>query len=124
MAISLDTFDEEGQIHPRNKQLPSMRLATAGLNAAYRLYDYPVNGPEPSVINFEKLEDGIQVDITYDKSFIWDPTETEGFYICTEKNVSTCNNIEVRSLWQKVNQNITSNINLKILTKWQSFVIK
>ena len=106
MAVSLDTFDEEGQIHPRNKQLPSKRLATAGLNAAYRLYDYPVNGPEPSVINFEKLEDGIQVDITYDKSFIWDPTETEGFYICTENDVSTCNNIKARSLWQKVNINI------------------
>jgi hypothetical protein len=30
MAVSIDTYDAESGIHPRNKQLVSKRLATSG----------------------------------------------------------------------------------------------
>ena len=105
MAVALDTFDEEGAWHPKNKQIPSRRLAIAGLNTAYQLYEYPVNGPEPILFDFNKLSDGIQIDITYDQSFVWNTTETEGFYICTEKDVSKCNTKQEHGpgKWQKVN---------------------
>ena len=50
MAVSIDTFDRESGIHPRNKQLVSSRLATAGLNVAYGQTQYPTQGPFPSSI--------------------------------------------------------------------------
>jgi len=50
MSVSIDTFDRESGIHPRNKQLVSSRLATAGLNVAYGQKQYPSNGPFPSII--------------------------------------------------------------------------
>ena len=59
MAVSLDTYDEESGIHPRNKQLPSKRLASAGLNVAYGLTEWPTNGPFPEAVsfNFEETAD-------------------------------------------------------------------
>ena len=84
MAVSLDTYDAESQLHPRNKQLPSKRLATAGLNVAYGLDQFPTNGPFPTLIDFTLLSEGIQVDILYDQSFTWDPSETSGFYMCMQ----------------------------------------
>ena len=69
MGVAIDTYDEESGIHPRNKQLTSKRLAVAGLNVAYGMTDYPTNGPYPEVWNIVPLEDGIQVDILYDKPF-------------------------------------------------------
>lgn len=95
MAVSLDTYDAESQLHPRNKQLPSKRLATAGLNVAYGLDQFPTNGPFPTLIDFTLLSEGIQVDILYDQSFTWDPSETSGFYMCMQ---SEC---DWRG-WQKV----------------------
>jgi len=50
MAVSIDTFDEEFTLHPRNKQLVSSRLAIAGLNIAYGQKQYPSKGPFPSII--------------------------------------------------------------------------
>ena len=47
MAVSIDTFDRESGIHPRNKQLVSSRLATTGLNVAYGQKEYPAKGPFP-----------------------------------------------------------------------------
>ena len=84
MGVSLDTYDEENGIHPRNKQLASKRLAIAGLNVAYDLTSYPTNGPYPVAWNFARIDQGrlIQVDILYDKPFTWDPVESDGFYIC------------------------------------------
>ena len=84
MAVSLDTYDAESQLHPRNKQLPSKRLATAGLNVAYGLDQFPTKGPFPTLIDFTLLSEGIQVDILYDQSFTWDPSETSGFYFCLQ----------------------------------------
>jgi hypothetical protein len=49
MAVSMDTFDRESGIHPRNKQLVSSRLAIAGLNVAYDQTQYPTQGPFPYV---------------------------------------------------------------------------
>ena len=83
MGVALDTYDEEYGIHPRNKQLASRRLATAGLNVAYNLTSYPTNGPYPVAWNFASLGGlFIQVDILYDKTFTWNPVESEGFYAC------------------------------------------
>ena len=82
MGVAIDTYDKESGIHPRNKQLTTKRLAVAGLNVAYGLTDYPTNGPYPEVWNFVELEDEIQVDILYDKTFNWNVLESEGFYVC------------------------------------------
>ena len=105
MAVSLDTYDREYDIHPRNKQLPSKRLATSGLNIAYGLTEYPTNGPFPVLVDYNKLTDGIQIEITYDQPFLWNSTETEGFYICTKANPQKCNSEDEEGLWHKVNWN-------------------
>jgi len=104
MAVSLDTFDSVNGIHPTNKQIPSQRLAFAGLNVAYGLTDYPTNGPFPSLIDSVQLSGGIQVDITYDQTFSWNSKETEGFYICTEPDANTCNS-EGAGRWTKIPAN-------------------
>ena len=84
MGVALDTYDKESGIHPRNKQLVSGRLASAGLNVAYGMTDYPTNGPFPEAWNFAQLccPNVIQVDILYDHDFEWNPVESEGFYTC------------------------------------------
>ena len=101
MAVSLDTYDEESGIHPRNKQLPSKRLASAGLNVAYGLKEWPTNGPFPETITFNKIDDNlIQVDILLDQDFTWNDTETNGFSYCNTEDLTTCNaNV---GLWLKV----------------------
>ena len=55
MAVSLYTFDEEishgrGGIHPINKQIPSLRLAIAGMNVAYGFDKYNRGGPWPQSV--------------------------------------------------------------------------
>ena len=101
MAVSLDTYDSQTGIHPRQKQIPCKRLATAGLNVAYGMKDYPTNGPFPTAIKVEPLPDPngrLYVEITYDQPFTWNPTETEGFYVCTISDLTNfCN-----GGWQKV----------------------
>ena len=101
MAVSLDTYDEESGIHPRNKQLPSKRLASAGLNVAYGLKEWPTNGPFPETITFNKIDDNLtQVDILLDQDFTWNDTETNGFSYCNTEDLTTCNaNV---GLWLKV----------------------
>ena len=101
MAVSLDTYDEESGIHPRNKQLPSKRLASAGLNVAYGLTEWPTNGPFPEAVSFNKVEDDfIQVDVLMDQDFTWNDTETNGFSYCTADSLSTCNTRSGQ--WNKV----------------------
>ena len=101
MAVSLDTYDEESGIHPRNKKLPSKRLASAGLNVAYGLKEWPTNGPFPETITYNKIDnDLIQVDILLDQDFTWNDTETNGFSYCNTEDLTTCNtNV---GLWLKV----------------------
>ena len=91
MAVSLDTYDEENGIHPRNKQLPSKRLASAGLNVAYGLKDFPTNGPFPETVTFNQMDDSIQVDILIDQDFTWNDTETNGFRYCCSEDLTICN---------------------------------
>ena len=100
MGVAADTYDEDGGIHPRNKQLTSRRLATSGLNVAYGMTEFPTNGPFPEVWNFAHLETGIQVDILYDKTFSWNPVEIEGFSYCCSNSIDYCN--EVIGAWVKV----------------------
>ena len=92
MGVSLDTFDKVGGIHPRNKQLPSFRLATAGLNVAYGLKEYPDSGPKPTRVEFEPSEDQqeIQAEVLYDQDFTWDDSETNGFSYCCATDVMLC----------------------------------
>ena len=93
MGVSLDTYDAEYGIHPRNKQTPSKRMALAGLNVAYGRTEFPTNGPFPVSVDITRLEEDIQIDIAYDKPFLWNVTESEGFYICHESEVGDCNNM-------------------------------
>ena len=113
MGVAIDTYDKESGIHPRNKQLPSQRLAWAGLNIAYGMTRYPVYGPFPKIWNFVALQDGIQVDILYNKRFIWNVVESEGFYVCCMDSADDCN--MVNGAWEKVSKK--SN---KILKYWES----
>ena len=91
MGVSLDTYDEENGIHPRNKQLPSSRLASAGLHVAYGLQEYPDNGPRPVTVNFNPLEEEIQIELLYDQDFTWNEGETNGFSYCCEADLTECN---------------------------------
>ena len=90
LALSLDTYDED-RLHPRNKQLPSRRLACSGLNMAYGLKEWPLNGPFPETITFNQLPDGIQVDILMDQDFVWNNNETNGFAYCCSSTLTECN---------------------------------
>lgn len=107
MGVAIDTYDKESGIHPRNKQLPSQRLAWAGLNIAYGMTRYPVYGPFPRVWNFIALQDGIQVDILYNKKFIWNVVESEGFYVCCMETADACN--MVNGAWEKLPEGSVSN---------------
>ena len=109
MGVAIDTYDKETGIHPRNKQLTSQRLALAGLNIAYGMTDYPTNGPFPESWNFVWLENGIQVDILYDKKFTWNVVESESFYVCLLGTAYYCNSLT--SAWVKVIS--TKNKNLR-----------
>ena len=100
MGVAIDTYDKESGIHPRNKQLTSQRLAMAGLNIAYGKTDYPTNGPFPESWNFVRLDNGIQVDIFYDKKFTWNVVESEGFYVCYLGTAYYCNILP--AAWVKV----------------------
>ena len=101
MGVALDTYDEENGIHPRNKQLVSKRLAIAGLNVAYGMLEYLTNGPFPEVWNVIPFGNGlVQVDILYDKTFMWNSIETNGFSICCLETISDCNNRN--GAWKKV----------------------
>ena len=51
MAVAMDTYDEAGGIHPRNKQIVAERLKITGLNVAYGMTQYPSNGPFPQTMN-------------------------------------------------------------------------
>jgi hypothetical protein len=72
MAVSLDTYDEESGIHPRNKQLVSHRLATAGLNVAYGYTVYPTNGPFPSEVTFTPAGPEVLVTVYFDHPITFD----------------------------------------------------
>jgi hypothetical protein len=52
MSISIDTYDEVGENHPRNKQLPAKRLSIASMNVAYGQDNYPTKGPFPKSVEF------------------------------------------------------------------------
>ena len=100
MGVSCDTYDEKTPIHPRNKQLTCTRLARAGLNVAYGMEEFPTNGPFPVLIDYNVVSEGIQITITYDQTFNWNPIEIEGFYTCKQSDPLTCNDKD--GLWQKV----------------------
>ena len=68
--------------------------------------EYPTNGPFPQVWNFAPLENGYQADIMYDKPFIWNVVESEGFYICCLDSVDECNSID--AAWEKVEHHTLS----------------
>ena len=104
MGVALDTYDKESGIHPRNKQLTSQRLAIAGLNVAYGLKEYPNNGPFPQTWNIAETQNGYQVDILYDQSFKWNPTESEGFHVCCLGSAADCN---AYMNWEKVMINLS-----------------
>ena len=102
MAVSLDTYDEENGIHPRNKQLPSKRLASAGLNVAYNLKDWPTNGPFPETITFNQIDESIQVDVLMDQDFTYSDAETNGFSYCCSNDLDACN--AQNGQWMKVDE--------------------
>jgi hypothetical protein len=102
MAVSIDTYDEESGIHPRNKQLVSKRLAISGLNVAYGLTDHPSNGPFPKSIEFDTSGSLLNsAFITYDEPIAFDIKEQSGFYYCCQSSYQNCDN---RNAWEPVMQ--------------------
>eukprot|EP00092_Neocalanus_flemingeri_P021849 GFUD01023702.1.p1 GENE.GFUD01023702.1~~GFUD01023702.1.p1 ORF type:complete len:260 (-),score=43.69 GFUD01023702.1:3-740(-) len=78
MATAVDTYDEENGIHPRFKQIVGERLAYAGLNIAYGLDGFPVNGPSGHDIT----ETDTTYVLGYDKDITYDSSELSGFFYC------------------------------------------
>ena len=108
MGVSLDTYDRDSGIHPRNKQLPSQRLAYAGLNVAYGQDQFPTNGPFPQTVDFEATENGIQCSIVLDQAFNWNPTESGGFYYCCDESVEVCNSNNNPNAWRLISPGAVS----------------
>jgi len=90
MSVSIDTYDEESGIHPRNKQLVSKRLATAGLNVAYGKTEFPTNGPFPNSIQFSSAALVSVAEIVYNEKIVFDVKEFGGFYFCCQADYLTC----------------------------------
>jgi hypothetical protein len=86
----MDTYDEQSGIHPRNKQLVSKRLATAGLNIAYGKTEFPINGPFPELVHFSSSHVGIIAEIVYDQKIAFEVKEFGGFYFCCQADYLTC----------------------------------
>ena len=99
MAVSLDTYDQESGIHPRNKQLVSQRLATSGLNVAYGKADYPTNGPLPKSIQFTSAGLFNFAEVTFDQQITFEEMESNGFYYCCEYNYQDC---DPKNAWKLV----------------------
>jgi len=94
MSVPLDTFDPKegypGNIHPRNKQLASVRLAYAGLNIAYGLTDYPTNGPFPVSAKTMTSQPG-SLRVSFDQEVDYNMNaEVSGFYWCDNPDPNAC----------------------------------
>ena len=99
MAVSLDTYDEESGIHPRNKQLVGQRLASAGLNVAYGKTDFPSNGPYPVSIEFISAGLFNLAEITFNEPIAFEEKESNGFYYCCESDYQDC---DPKNAWKLV----------------------
>ena len=99
MAVSLDTYDAESGIHPRNKRPVCERLSTAGLNVAYGMTNFPTNGPFPTSVEFYP---GVSVnfaEIVYDQPLDFEVKEHNGFYYCCLADFNLC---DLANAWVKV----------------------
>ena len=96
MGLALDTY-YNGSEHSHFKELPAKRLGIAGLNVAYRMRDFPANGPFPANFTVNKFKYNTQIEITYDETPIsYSPRENSGFFLCCgSNNSSSCNGDEV-----------------------------
>ena len=101
MSVSIDTYDAESGIHPRNKQLVSKRLAIAGLNVAYGKTEFPTNGPFPKSVQFSSAGLVSVAEIFYDEPIIFDVKEFGGFYFCCQADYQTCDDT---NSWQPVSR--------------------
>ncbi len=91
MAVSIDTYDEESGIHPRNKQLVCRRLAISGLNVAYGSTDHPSNGPFPKSVQFDTSGGLLNIaEIHFDEPINFDVKEQSGFYYCCQPDYQDC----------------------------------
>jgi len=79
MAVTIDTYDEGGGIHPRYKQIVGERLATVGMNIVYGDQSFPVNGP---MISGTDVLSGPVLSLTYDQEITYNNNEISGFYYC------------------------------------------
>ena len=88
MALAIDTYDEEQEIHPRNKQIIGERLGISGGFAAYGLTENPQNGPFPAMT----INPGLLIlDYPAGPGITYDNTEISGFYVCCVE-YDTCDN--------------------------------
>lgn len=77
------------------------RLATAGLNTAYGLTEYPTKGPHYTDVTFN-TDSGYLAVIQYDQNFVFNPTGgNSSFYICVQPNYDDCDTTSPLS-WQMV----------------------
>merc|ERR1712186_170376 len=102
MAVAFDTYDEEGGVHSRYKQIVGERLSISGGNIAYGM-DTPTNGPFPE--SFTQVDD--QVEIVYDQPFTYNNKETSGFWICCQE-FDDCNEPEEWGWYEMIKSNVTA----------------
>ena len=68
------------------------RLAISGINVVYGMSEFPTNGPVVTDVSFFNNPDSVNIDITFDQSFEYNQTETNGFYgCCFDKEFDFCN---------------------------------
>jgi hypothetical protein len=115
MAVSMDTYDEESGIHPRNKQLVTKRLAISGLNVAYGLTDNPTNGPFPKSVKFYQEGLLILAKISFDEPISFDVKEHSGFYYCCQTDFQSC---DPANAWEMVRSKIGINQLVNTLIAW------
>jgi len=98
MAVAVDTYDEENNIHPRYKQIVGERLAVAGLSVAYGLDSFPTQGP---IANTMTVDESGTYELIYDQPFTYDVTELTGFFYCCGM-AGVCKNQVLANAWPAV----------------------
>jgi len=118
MSTPLDTYDPKegypGNIHPRNKQLASVRLAYAGLNVAYGMTDFPTKGPFPTYLPILG-QDGT-VTVIYDMDIDYNVNaEVSGFYWCGLADPVACDAGGSAEMWSEIPKEAVTQIDARTL---------
>ena len=90
-------MDDDIDLHPKNKRLPSSRLALAALNLVYGAkYDNegtsrpPLNGPQPIEMSQLSDESGSSIMVKFSQELEEAPLEQDRFMVCCLSEMDEC----------------------------------